>query len=386
MRLLSSNQQEAIEKLQRLKVGALFMGCGTGKTQTAITLINGTNDVDFVLWIAPLRTIDSIKEEIKLCDSRYDITFYGVESIGQSDRIFLEVLELAKSYERVFIVVDESLKIKNLKAKRTKRLIQIGNECEYKLILNGTPVTKNILDIYPQMMFLSPRILHRNFYQFRDDYCTYCQKRVNGIAKKTYITGFANIEHLLSLIEPYVYECSLDLSLKRNYKTVFWNMTPEEKEEYEMLKALLIEAAEDKDESILGIFQKLQHYYCLSKDKVNCLDGRVDESTIIFCKFKQSEEFLKRLYPNTKILTYGKNSFGLNLQNYSKIIYFDKTFDYAFREQSEARIYRTGQQNNCEYIDLTGDLGLERLIDSCIAKKIGLVEAFKLKGNNLKEL
>lgn len=386
MRLLSSNQQEAIEKLQRLKVGALFMGCGTGKTQTAITLINGTNDVDLVLWVAPLRTINSLKEEVALCNSRYDITFYGVESIGQSDRIFLEVLELVKSYERVFIVVDESLKIKNLKAKRTKRLIKIGNECEYKLILNGTPVTKNILDIYAQMTFLSPRILQRNFYQFRDDYCMYWQKKVNGVVKETHITGFANVVHLLNLIEPYVYECSLDLPLTKHYTVVYWRMTEEEKAEYEGLKALLIEFAEDKDHSVLGLLQKLQHSYCLAKEKVECLKGRIDENTIIFCKFKQSEEFLKKLYPDTKILTYGKNSFGLNLQNYSKIIYFDKTFDYAFREQSEARIYRTGQQNNCEYIDLTGDLGLERLIDSCIAKKIGLVEAFKLKGNNLKEL
>lgn len=388
MRLLSDDQTKAVEKLNRLKVGALFMGCGTGKTQTAISLVNSVTDCDLVLWVAPLRTIGNVKAEIEQCGSVYPVTFYGVESIGQSDRIFLEVLNLVKDKKSVFIVVDESLKIKNLRAKRTRRLIQIGNYCEYKLILNGTPVTKNILDIYPQMLFLSPKILDKNFYKFRDDYCCYRQKKVNGRVVQTFITGYANVEHLLSIIEPYVYECSLDLPLSRQYRVKRWELTDTEAEEYYHLKMRLIDAISNdyRAGDVLGLFQKLQHSYCLAENKIKALEGEIDDNTIIFCKFKLSVEELEKLYPNTKILTYGKNSFGLNLQRYSKIIYFDKTFDYAFREQSEARIYRTGQQNNCEYIDLTGNIGLEKLIDECISKKVGLVEAFKIKGLNLKEL
>lgn len=388
MRLLSDNQTKAVEKLNRLKVGALFMGCGTGKTQTAISLVNSVSGCDLVLWIAPLRTIGNVKAEIEQCGSVYPITFYGVESIGQSDRIFLEVLNLVKDRQRVFIVVDESLKIKNLRAKRTQRLIQIGHYCEYKLILNGTPVTKNILDIYAQMCFLSPKILDRNFYKFRDDYCCYRQKKVNGRVVQTFITGYANVEHLLSLIEPYVYECSLDLPLSRHYRVKRWEMTDTEAELYYHLKMQLIEAMgnEYRSNEILGLFQKLQHFYCLAENKIKVLEGEIDENTIVYCKFKQSVEELEKLFPNTKILTYGKNSFGLNLQNYSKIIYFDKTFDYAFREQSEARIYRTGQQNDCEYLDLTGNVGLEKLIDECISRKIGLVEAFKVCQLKLEKL
>lgn len=375
-----------MEKLRRLKVGALFMGCGTGKTQTAVTLINSTDNIDLVLWIAPLRTIDTIKAEIALCDSRYQIAFYGVESIGQSDRIYREVFDLVQAHKHVFMVVDESLKIKNLRAKRTMRLIQIGQLAEYKLILNGTPVTKNILDIYPQMLFLSPKILQKNFYRFRDDYCTYWQKKVHGRVKETHITGFTNVEHLLSLIEPYVYECSLDLPLSKKYRVAYWEMTDEEREGYDMLKYELLTMAWDRDAQIIGALQRLQHYYCVAEDKFKALQGEVTDKTVIFCKFRRSVDRLKELYPDTPILTYGTSSFGLNLQDYSKIIYFDKTFDFAFREQSEARIYRTGQQDNCEYLDLTGDVGLEDVIDKCISKKIGLVEAFKLGGLKLEEL
>lgn len=164
MRLLSDNQQEAFEKLRRLKVGALFMGCGTGKTQTAVSLINSIPGLDLVLWVAPLRTIENASKEIELCCSEYEFDFYGVESIGQSDRVYVEVLDKIDAAKCAAIVVDESIKIKNLRAKRTQRLLHMGERCEYKLILNGTPITKNILDIYAQMLFLSPKILDKNFF------------------------------------------------------------------------------------------------------------------------------------------------------------------------------------------------------------------------------
>lgn len=387
MRLLSDNQKAAVEKLKRLKVGALFMGCGTGKTQTAVSLVNDVPDVDLVLWVAPLRTIENLKAEVALCDSRHPIAFHGVESIGQSDRIFMEVLNTVKGAGKVFMIVDESLKIKNLRAKRTRRLMTIGREAAYRLILNGTPVTKNILDIYAQMSFLSPKILDKNFYQFRDDYCCYKQKWRNGEPGEVIITGYANVKHLLAIIEPYVYECSLDLPLSKHYSVRGWGFTVEESVAYTALKdRLLEEIADDDSAAILGMLQKLQHSYCLSEHKVEALDGLVDDRTLIYCKFLRSAARVRELYPRARVLTYGKNSYGLNLQSYHRIIYFDKTFDFAFREQSEARIYRLGQQNDCEYIDLTGDIGLERMIDKCIEKKVSLVRAFKLGQFKLQDL
>lgn len=52
------DQLEAIEKFNQMKVGALFMAMGTGKTRTALELcrINQRN-VDLVLWLAPKSTI-----------------------------------------------------------------------------------------------------------------------------------------------------------------------------------------------------------------------------------------------------------------------------------------------------------------------------------------
>ena len=379
MRALSDNQQAAFEKLRKLKVGALFLGCGCGKTQTAVALINSVDDVDLVLWVCPCQTKRNVAEELAKCGCRYPVDIVGVESIGQSERIYLETLDKVKAAKRPFVVCDESLKIKNGLAKRTKRMRTIGALCEYKLILNGTPITKNIIDIYEQMQFLSPKILKgMSYLRFMDRYCHYRQIKVCGKAKKTIITGYANLENLLSIINPYIYQCTLDLGLSKDYRRIKWYMDGYRIMQYNTLKAELIDEYSDVGElNLLAIMARLQHSYCVEPEKFEAIEDLVDERTLIFCKYIESRNELERRFPKAKTLTYGTGSIGLNLQSYRRIIYFDKTFDYAFREQSEARIYRMGQQDDCEYFDLTGNVGLEHTIDCCIDSKTSLVEHFK---------
>lgn len=384
MRELTTQQQEAVEKFSRLKVGALFMACGTGKTQAAISIIDTVEDVDMLLWVCPCQTKDNLQEELEKCGCRYQATVVGVESIGQSNRIFLEILAQVQAAKKAFIVVDESIKIKNMHAKRTRRLLKIAEYSEYRLILNGTPITRNITDIYAQMEFLSPKILDITWYRYRDRYCTYKQYKRNGVPYKTIITGYANVDHLLSIISPYVFQCSLNIPVKKNYHFRFWEMTISEQEEYEELKReLLNKTTEHGEPDILGILQKLQHSYCCCSDKFRELEKIITDKSIIYCRFIRSAAAVRACYPDALVLTYGKGAFGLNLQKYNRVIYFDKTWDYAFREQSEARIYRTGQKDDCEYFDLTGDVGLDRLIDECISKKTSLVDYFKKQGKEL---
>lgn len=68
--------------------------------------------------------------------------------------------------------------------------------------------------------------------------------------------------------------------------------------------------------------------------------------------------------------------FALSLKQ-SKIIFFDKTFDYAQRDQAEHRIYRMGQKEDVTYYDLTGDVNLEHTIDQNIEYKQNLLDEFK---------
>lgn len=384
MRELTINQTEAVEKMKRLRVGALFMQCGTGKTQTACALINGIDDSDRLFWLAPCQTIENLREELTKCGLKYTPEIIGIESIGMSDRIYLEARERIAKCKRAIIVCDESLKIKNITAKRTKRLLEISKYGYYKLILNGTPITKNIIDIYAQMEFLSPRIFNATLYQFKHRYCIIAQKKKCGRVIKEWVKGFANIDHLLSVIEPYVFQCDLKLSVEKEHKIEHYFLDEKCSEEYQSLKYEMLEKMkEDKlmGTTILGYLQRMQQCYCCSEDKFKIVENLIDDKTVIFCKFIRSADALRERFKNATVLTYGKNSIGLNLQHCNKIIYFDKTFDYAFAEQSEYRIFRTGQKDNCIYYNLTGEVGLEKMLDDCIKKKVSVVQYFKQVGN-----
>ena len=72
-----------------------------------------------------------------------------------------------------------------------------------------------------------------------------------------------------------------------------------------------------------------------------------------------------------------KESLGLNLQQYRYTIFFDKVWDYALILQASRRTFRTGQEQDCHYFELTGDVGLERLIDKNISKKVSMSEYLK---------
>lgn len=389
MRELTKDQAAAVEKLARLKVGALFMACGTGKTQTAVALVNSVQDVDCLYWLCPCQVKENLQAELDKCGCMYPAHIIGIESIGCSDRIYLEELEYIKQFKKVFMVLDESIKIKNARAKRSKRILDLARHTEYRIILNGTPVTKNIMDIYTQMQFLSPKILpFKNWYKFRDSYCKTTTYKRGGVIQKTVITGYANVDHLLSLIKPYVFTCNLELKVDKKYHVLHWYLDYDEEEAYKELKSeLFANYSEDtSDVNILAILQKLQHFYSCARNKWQLLDKYLTDKTIVFCKYHKSRDEVQARYPNAKVLTYGTGSFGLNLQEYHRIIYFDKTFDYAFREQSEGRIYRNGQTLDCEYYDLTGDVGLEAMIDRCISNKEGLVQHFKKQGKKAIEM
>ena len=96
----TEQQREAFEKLSRLKVGAAFMEMGTGKTRLALDLINSKqHKADYVLWICPCSLKCEIAAERDKWYPDMQIDIVGCESIGSSDRIYLETLEKAVKFQ-----------------------------------------------------------------------------------------------------------------------------------------------------------------------------------------------------------------------------------------------------------------------------------------------
>lgn len=393
---LKTDQRAAKTHLSDWRVGALFMEPGTGKTRVAVEIANET-PADLIVWIGPLRTIrtnegiSSIIDEInKWGGFKSPVIYMGIESISQSDRIYLELYDSISKAVKPMIIVDESLKIKNSEAKRTKRLLELSEMVRYKLILNGTPLSKNLMDIKPQMDFLSPEILSMSDAEYKNTFCKYSTvTKYFGGRKgytKEFITGYENIDYLYSLIRHYVFECDLSLQVNQYYSELDYELDEESKTEYHRLKELYLdnEMLMWKNNNIfIEMTQKMQHSYCCTESKFNVVEelfNEIDESqTVIFCKYVNSRIECEKRFPGATVLSYQKEALGLNLQHLNNTVYFDKTWDYAYRTQSTRRTYRTGQNYDCRYWDLTGNVGLESLIDNNIQNKMGMLEYFKGK-------
>ncbi|MFJ1424888.1 SNF2-related protein [Capnocytophaga canimorsus] len=397
MNNLLPQQEKALAHRSEWKVGALFMKMGTGKTRVTVELVNQVADLDLVVYVAPLRIIQPKEPNIpKISDevqkwggfNAKEVIYIGVETIGQSDRQFLQLFKKISTTWKSFLVVDESIKIKNIEAKRTKRLLQLSEMVEYKLILNGEPVTRDLLDLYPQMNFLDPRILRMSLPEFKNTFCKYTTvtKRFGGYKEysKEFITGYENIDYLYSLIGQYVFECDLDLQIQQIYEDVSYSISDEDKQEYYRLKTEYLDDEKlmmMNNNIFLELTQKMQYGYCCSEEKFEAVKewfGKYpEEKSIIFVKYIRSMEECKRRFPKATVLNYKTGSYGLNLQHLPYTVYFDKTWDYGDIAQSKHRNYRVGQEQDCRYLSLTGDVGLETLISENNKKKIGVSEYLK---------
>lgn len=392
-----TNQELAFKKLSKLKVGALFMEMGTGKTKVALDLIaSKLHKVDYVLWICPCSLKAEIEAERTKWHPEIEMDIVGCESIGSSDRIYLETFRKVEN-SKSFIVVDESLKIKNRHAKRTERIIKLGEHAAYKLILNGTPISKSYCDLWAQMEFLSPKILSMSFPMFFNTYCEYYTKG----KYKGKIRNYVNIPHLIDKISPYVFEAKLDIETTKKHKNEYYDTDLEEYAEY---KDKIFEQYYDdvRDDINFNAFaMKLQKYYTEHSNReevIGQLIKQIDDKVIVFVRFlksiptdapritgaenqKQRNETIdafKRGDFNVLYITYGCGAFGLNLQFCKNMIFAEHTWDYAVREQAEARIYRMGQGDEVTYYDLIcSGVGLEQLIFKCVGRKGNMLDTVK---------
>jgi hypothetical protein len=386
-------QLTAIDQLRHYKVGALFMQPGTGKTRTAVELVRSVPEVDLVLWLAPYRSVHpriagtGIQDEVSKWGGLHrETVFSPIETLSSSDRTYLELTSRLEAAQCPFVVCDESLKIKNWDSIRTKRIIELGKLAQYRLVLNGTPLSKSLMDLWAQMEFLSPLILKMNLARYKKtfvEYTTMTKRLGQRTIRREWVNKYHNVEHLYNLIGHYVYEADLKLDVKQLMREVPYKVDQEARDEYKRLKEKYLddEVMEARNNNIfLEMTQKMQHAYSTTADKFAKLDEVLKEhdpeKTIIFCKYVSSREACAKRYPKATVLSIQSEAMSLNLQERNVSVIFDKTWDFALIDQLKYRTYRTGQTEDCIYYSLTGDVPLEALIDKNVQAKMGLLEYF----------
>lgn len=429
---LYDHQQKAVNKLSKIKVGALYMEMGTGKTRTALELIKkraNKSKVDHVLWLCPCSVKENLKRDIVKHTGSFDkktFTICGIETLSSSLKWNFKLLNLVQ-HTNTFLIVDESNLVKNHQAIRTKNIMRLSEFCKYKLILNGTPITRNEKDLFSQWKILDWRILgYRSFWSFAANHLEY-----DEIGR---IRNTLNVDYLVRKISPYTYqvkkeEC-LDLP-EKTYDTTYYNLTDEQDKHYEYVAdKLLFEIDEMKPETIYRMFSGLQSVISGFKVKVGkhleskpffdsplknpriekLLDtiDYIDDKIIIFCKYTQEIKDISRILnekygENAAVPFYGDMNlkkrnkslddfigqsrflvanktcagYGLNLQHCRYVIYYNNDWDYATRAQSEDRVHRIGQTKNVHIIDIVAAYTLDERIQDCLLRKENLVDSFK---------
>lgn len=278
---LMQHQKHAVAKILPSRIGALFMDMGTGKSRTAIELVNlRRSKISNVIWFCPvtlkqtiryqiLEHTDCIDDDICVFDDKINTKkmpekfwfIVGIESISSSNRVTLTANALIN--ENSFVIVDESSYIKGHKSKRTERITLISQIARYRLVLTGTPLTQGVVDLYAQMRFLSPKILgYSSFYSFARNHLEYSEE-YRGLIVRSH-----NTEYLAARIKPYVYQVTkeecLDLPEKL-YESRYFMMSSDQWDLYHQAKREIladIDLEEFKSYTIFRLFTALQQISC----------------------------------------------------------------------------------------------------------------------------
>lgn len=437
-------QSKAVNKLSKLKVGALYMEQGTGKTRTALEIIKNKTDkskAEVILWLCPCSVKNNLKEDIIKhtgdLPTKNNIIIRGIESLSSSDRLYLQLLELVKNY-KVYLIVDESNLVKNKLAIRTERIITIASFCKYKMILNGTPISKNEADLFAQWYILDWRILgYKSFYSFAANHLEYKKVRLPSGREVTtdQIIKVLNVSYLTEKIAPYMYQIKKDEVLKelkpKEYHMRYFCLDDLQEEEYGLTKELfLFNVVDWRSETIFKLFSALQHitsgkrvlsapekrmrtekmYTWENNPRIQCLKRVIEEignyKCIIFAKYqdeindialllqsenksyieftgkisqKKRQENREKFKNNVQFMLANKQcgAYGLNLQFCHNIIFYSNDFDLATRLQAEDRVHRIGQERTVNIYDICCKYTIDVFIANCLQNKSNLLDSFK---------
>lgn len=435
---LYPHQRAAVDKLIKIRIGALYMEMGTGKTRTTLEFIKRRLDagkIKHVLWLCPCSVKVNLREDIaKHADGALNcIAIFGIESISGSRKLY----NLLMRYVRIaptMLVVDESLLVKNPRAIRTRRITCIAEACPYRMILNGTPIGKNEADLYAQWYLLDWRVLgYQSFYSFAANHLEYDEKYRHKVRR------VLNVDYLTDKIAPYSYmvkkEDCLSLPRKYTYSKSFC-LDARQREEYirtmdNFLETFMDHDGDIGDVAIYRTFTALQEvtsghritteahkpmrhepmFTPVDNPRIQCLLEAIetfDGKIVIWCKFqheihdiskvlqdmhgedmvvqfygaiglKKRQEALEKFRTHARFLVANKNcaGFGLNLQYCHNAIYYNNDWDRATRAQSEDRLHRMGQADNVEIMDIYAYNTIDKRILDCLERKENLANTFR---------
>lgn len=451
-----AHQVEASKKMDTQPQFALFMEQGTGKTKTAIDracrlFAAGLIEAVIVVakagvhrqwieseipihcglswfgWHYTNRKLNPGEDHTKGCDGRYlkwlTFSFEGLKTPKGME----QAEEFMRAHGgRVFIIGDETQKIKNYRSQAFKAMEAIKGlqSVPFRLALTGTPIAKDLTDEWSQLKWLNQDIIGIKYVTaFRREYC------IMGGFENRQVIAHRNVDRFKSLAEPYTFRATKDQLgiLPKAYKQWVFDLTREQRQLMKALKddfEASIESGEtvtindavhwtlkaqqisngfiiDEDENPVAIMPHSKNPRLIALGEyLNAYDGPV----IVWARFRKDVAMIKDILEdmgmshveyvgstaqnkraeNVEAFLDGEarvflsnpqsGGTGLNLQKggCTQAVYYSNSYNAIDRWQSEDRIHRIGTTGSCIYTDLIAKGGIDRNILSNLRRKKGI--------------
>lgn len=422
---------------------ALLMEMGCGKTITTVAVIgraflNGL--ITRVLIIAPKSIVAVWEEEfMKFADFPYTLTVLT----GSSDKKKQQLKAIPKeglqvvviNYDSVslieanllnwnpdFIVADESTRIKNPNAKSSKAVHRIAKKCRYRMILTGSPITQNPLDLYSQYKMLDESIFGPSFYAFKNYYAVlgnYNQpvgyKNMPELIEKAHSVAYRVTKadaldlpdtidevypiHLedkaAKLYKQFVKDSYMELSkgevtatniltrlLRLQQITGGFIRADDESDRYEQVSKAKLEALEDIIDTAIESGEKLvvmARFIPEIKEICKLLEKKKIKYALIFGEVKDRAEQIKLFQEDKDCKVFvgqiQTTSMGITLTAASTCVFYSLSYNYADYIQAKARIHRIGQNKKCVYIHLVAKGTVDETVMEALGRKEDIAHA-----------
>lgn len=429
--------------------GLLFeMGCG--KTLTALAIAGAGYEMGYiekVLIIAPTSVVavwpkefkefaefkytcktllGAKKERIKALDDLMQFPFKAMKvAVINYESTWREgIKEKLQEFDADLIICDESQRIKTHDAAQSKAVHELGDQARYKLILSGTPVQNNAIDIFSQYRFLDSSVFGKNFYAFKNKYA------IMGGFNRKQIIGYKDLDGLIKKEHSIAFRITKDEAIDLPEQTFEVRKIAFDKKDRELYDRIKRDSYADLDggdhitaTTVLTKLLRLQQLtggfllqddsetpVLVNKAKLNALADIIEDYVIgsekklvIFARFipevKAIIEMVDKLLPKNKkqVAIYGDikkelrgglvkqfqedpdtmvfvgqidtAGTGITLTAADTCVYYSKNYNYVTYSQSLSRIHRIGQRNVCTYIDLEVEKTVDEMINKALSKK-----------------
>ena len=346
------------------------------------------------------------------------------------------IFEALQDYDADLIIADESQRIKTHDASQSKAMHILGDKARYKLILSGTPVQNEAVDIFSQYRFLDPSVFGDNFFTFRGRYA------VMGGFNRKQIVAYRDLDALvrkeMSVAYRVTKEEALDLP-EQTFESRYVSLSAKERNLYDRLRrdsyAELDSGGTITATTVLTRLLRLQQFtggflvedeatkpQLVSRGKLDALADILQDyvveggkKLVIFARFlpeiHEIEALCEKVFkasahkgqpPKRAVAIYGEikkeerggivqqfqtdpgtmvfigqidtAGTGITLTAADTCVYYSVNFNYATYEQSLSRIHRIGQRHPCTYIHLQVENSIDGMVLAALSKKEDLAK------------